>query len=66
MVNYTVTISFEKESHCLECPLRDAIEDDSCRLQEEKDYGTWESQMANCPLIKDKNFSEILEQELTS
>lgn len=37
--------------HCLICPLRDAIDDDSCRLQEKKDFKNWKKQMEKCPLV---------------
>lgn len=51
MERYTCCISFEGVRHCLTCPLRDAVENDSCWLQDKKDFDDWDDQMANCPLI---------------
>lgn len=45
-------IRFEGERHCLQCPIREES-DDSCRLQGEKEFGTWEAQMEECPLVYD-------------
>jgi hypothetical protein len=47
------TFEFERsigkeKGHCLECPIKD--DDDCCRLQTNKDFGTWTEQLENCPL----------------
>jgi len=53
MKAYMVEIKFEKEKHCLQCPLRDD-EYDGCNLQVEDgcyiQFENWEEQMKNCPL----------------
>jgi len=47
-MKYTVTIEFEREKHCLRCPLRNEQED-TCNLQDTAAF-TWEEQMQDCPL----------------
>lgn len=50
---YTVEIGFNKQKHCLQCPLRNK-NDDTCNLQTLGDYNlefdSWELQMLGCPL----------------
>ena len=57
MKNYSVEIKFEKEKHCLRCPLRDN-NSDCCSVQIEQEqyvsFENWEEQMKNCPLTKIK------------
>jgi hypothetical protein len=48
-MKFIAEINFTTEKHCLDCPLR-WDEDDSCNLQEIKDFENWEAQMENCPL----------------
>jgi hypothetical protein len=54
---YKVEIGFEKERHCLQCPMRDKY-DDSCNMQQIGDdnlqFDTWEKQMTGCPLVLDR------------
>jgi hypothetical protein len=67
MNRYTIEIIFENEKHCLQCPLREYM-DDSCKLQAEKSdtYDSWEEQMMNCPLIREKEIDEIIQDVFTS
>jgi len=57
MKNYSVGIKFEKEKHCLRCPLRDN-NSDCCSIQvEQEQYITFENleeQMENCLLTEIK------------
>lgn len=51
---YIVEIGFYNERNCLECPIRDKV-DDTCNMQQwENDinieYASWEDQMLGCPL----------------
>jgi len=53
---YSVEIKFEKEKHCLKCPLRDYVTD-MCNLQKDEDncyieFKDWEDQLKNCLLIE--------------
>ena len=54
-MNYSVEIKFEKEKHCLRCPLRDN-NSDCCSIQVEQEryieFENWEEQMKNCPLTE--------------
>ena len=61
-MKYTVikTIEFEKEKHCLRCPLRDEATD-GCKLQTDGawaeyqqliEFENWEEQMKDCPLVE--------------
>jgi len=54
-MKYKVMIGFEKERHCLQCPLRD-WGNDGCNLQRDEEdshieFDSWEKQMENCPLV---------------
>ena len=55
MKTYSVEIKFEKEKHCLKCPLRDN-DSDYCKMQVEQEqyitFENWEEQMENCPLTE--------------
>jgi hypothetical protein len=57
-MKYGLEIEFEKEKHCIKCPLRNQ-ENDGCMMQILDNYpnqliniefDSWESQMENCPL----------------
>lgn len=51
---YSLEIKFPDERHCIDCPLKDLL-DDSCRMQVDEegeclDFENWKEQMKNCPL----------------
>jgi hypothetical protein len=49
MKTYITKIDFEFEKNCGDCPLCD--EYDTCILQNNKEFDTFEQQMKKCPLI---------------
>jgi hypothetical protein len=53
-MKYILEIDFEKEMHCLQCPLRDT-DTDGCNMQIYKsghhiEFGSWKEQLKDCPL----------------
>lgn len=42
-------IYFEKEIHCLDCPVRNDDTDD-CKMQDCTNFESWDDQMLHCPL----------------
>jgi hypothetical protein len=53
-MKYTLTVGFNREKHCVNCPVRD-METDTCNAQRKSDgtfkaFKSWEENMKNCPL----------------